>query len=500
MGSGFHFHRRSSGLLMHLTSLPGKHGSGDLGSEAFEFVDFLVNAKQTWWQTLPVNPPGARPGYSPYSAPSSFAGSPFLISIDRLVDAGLISRTEARPRTTFSHEKVLFDDVAAHRERCLRVAWENARKNLPKAFSSFCKRHASWLDTWAAFAALRRLNRGVVWTKWKKTDPAMIDASEIGYHKFVQYLFYSQWDALRRYANSKGVGLIGDVPIFAGHDSADAWSQRHLFLLDKRGNPTVVTGCPPDMLNKNGQVWNHAHYNWPEHVKEKFAWWVSRFAATFELFDGVRIDHFLGFYRMWAIPAGNKHGRVGKWLFTPGRELFTQLRKRLGDVAIIAEDLGTVTEQALKLRDDFGFPGMVVLQFAFGGTNNPHLPIHYKHSNFVCYTGTHDTDTASGFFTHLARTDKQQIAKARVITGTDLKRANEDLIRLGMNSIANTIILPTQDVLGLGSEARMNQPGTVGINWSWRMKPRALTQKHASMLATLTTATERDTRHAKPSK
>lgn len=500
MGSGFHFHRRSSGLLMHITSLPGKHGSGDLGDEAFEFVDFLVDAKQTWWQTLPVNPPGPRPGYSPYSAPSSFAGSPLLVSIDRLVEAGLVSRSEAKPPRKFPAERVVFDEVAAHRERCLRVAWENAKSRPPKPFAAFCKKHASWLDTWATFASLRELNRGRVWTRWKKNDPALIEDSEIGYHKFVQYLFYTQWQVLRRYANARGVGLIGDVPIFAGHDSADAWSRRHLFLLDKRGDPTVVTGCPPDDFNKNGQVWNHAHYNWPEHVKEKFAWWVSRFAATFELFDGVRIDHFLGFYRMWAIPAGNKHGRSGKWLYTPGRELFTQLRKRLGEVAIIAEDLGAVTEQALKLRDDFGFPGMVVLQFAFGGTNNPHLPLHYKGPNFVCYTGTHDTDTANGFISHMAKTDKQQLSKARVITGTKFDRASEDLIRLGMTSTANTLILPTQDVLGLGSEARMNRPGTVGTNWSWRMQPGALTAKHAKMLASLTEATERNTHKSNPSK
>ncbi len=499
------FGRRTSGVLMHVTALPGRHGSGDLGREAFEFVDFLAAAGQSWWQVLPHNPPGNAPGYSPYSAPSSFAGSPWLVSLDDLVGRGYLDRSDLKPDKSFRADRVMFDQVDAYRDRARRIAFLSVCDQLPSEFHEFVERQKVWLDDWSLWAALRWKFDGAIWTKWpekiRKNDPKAVAelreklGDEIAYHQFVQWLFFEQWAKLRAHAAKQGVGLIGDVPIFVGHDSADVWASQRLFKLDSKGYPQVVSGCPPDAFNPLGQVWNHPHYDWKKHEAESFAWWVSRFRATYELFDAVRIDHFLGFYRLWAIPWGAKHAKKGKWIFTPGQSLFATMKKQLGELPIIAEDLGTVTPQAIALRDEFNFPGMRVLMFAFNG-GWEHMPHNYI-KNCVAYTGTHDCDTANGYINEIRGKEKkdawskQYMHNLRLLAGNDAKNASHDLIRIALNSVADTVIIPTQDILGLGSEARFNLPGTEGNNWHWRMKPGALTNTHTEFLSDMARLTQR---------
>ncbi|MFT3786566.1 MAG: 4-alpha-glucanotransferase [Tepidisphaeraceae bacterium] len=480
----FGFDRRASGVLLHPTSLPGRHGSGDLGSASREFIDRLADAGQSWWQMLPINPPGNAPAYSPYSCPSSFAGSPWLISLDDLVTDGLLDRRDVTPDSTLRADRVSHAAVYAYRDARLRRAWKRLASAPPKDFAAFCTRHAGWLDDWANFAALRERNRGAVWTKWKINDPNQLDAHDVDRHRFIQWLFFKQWARLRNHARKSGVALIGDVPIFVGHDSADVWAHRELFLLDRRGNPTVVTGCPPDPFSKTGQIWRHAHYDWPKHVAQKFDWWTARFAATFELFDAVRIDHFLGFYRLWAIPAKRNDGRIGKWIMVPGQKLLQTVTDRLGKLPIIAEDLGIVTKQAADLRDRFGFPGMRVLQFGFDSDADFHRP-HAWPRKCVAYTGTHDNDTIAGHFAAAKRARPAEYKRAATYAG-DFSQTADAMIRLALTSVADTVIIPVQDLLGLDSSSRMNVPATVEDNWAWRMKPGQLTKKHLARLRELT--------------
>jgi len=482
---------------MHLTSLPGSHGSGDLGQSAYDFVDFLHAAGQTWWQMLPVNPPSRK---SPYSCSSTFAGSPLLISLDRLVQARLLRSDEAAPDRKFPVDRVDYDAVIPYRLSRLRIAYERFkhRRGWRGALGRFSRKHSAWINEFALFSALKAAFGGKPWNQWSpalklRDDRALADArrmlaDEIQFHVFCQYVFDQQWMQLKAYANQRGIGLIGDIPIFVAYDSADVWAHRELFLLDREGEPKVVSGCPPDAFNKLGQKWGHPHYNWPQHKATRFAWWVSRFAETLRLFDGVRIDHFLGFYRVWQVPADRPDARVGKWALTPGRELFSAIRDRLGSPPIIAEDLGDVTEGAIRLRDEFRFPGMRVLQFGFGG-GNEHLP-HNQPQRSVLYTGTHDNDTVVGYFNEVARAARRsrraraelQRMQRYANTNGDGSTLHWDLIRVAMASRANTVIFPTQDILGLGGEARMNVPGTVDHNWEWRLKPGALKADHAKRL------------------
>ncbi len=507
----FDFSRRTAAVLLHPTSLPSRHGSGDLGHEAFAFVDFLASSGMKWWQTLPHTPPGREPGYSPYSSPSSFAGSPWLVSLDDLIERGYLDRTDIKPPKHVRDDRVNFPAVETYRMTALRIAYLTVCDRLPKSFHQFTQTHASWLNGWSLFAALRTHFDNKPWNDWPEAirarKPDAIAhyteklADEICFHQFIQWLFYEQWLKLRKYAASKGVGLIGDVPIFVGHDSADVWCDQRLFMLDAKGNPKVVSGCPPDAFNKLGQVWNHAHYDWSKHVRSSFAWWIERFRATFALYDGVRIDHFLGFYRVWAVPFGAKDAVKGHWIKTPGRALFTEMQKALGDCPIIAEDLGTVTKEAMALRDDFGFPGMRVTMFGFDGGWD-HLP-HRHVPHCVAYTGTHDCDTVNGYALEQLKASRKpgnDSAKRYVanliaslgITPADLpKQAASALIRHTLLSPANTVIIPIQDILGLGTEARMNLPGTEGNNWHWRLKPNALTPTHAKSLRSLIQASER---------
>jgi 4-alpha-glucanotransferase len=469
------FSRRSSGLLLHVTSLPGRHGSGDLGREAHGFVDFCAAAGQTWWQMLPVGPPGPHPGNSPYSSYSSVAGSPYLVSLGELGRENLLTPRELRPMREFDDANVNFAAVRAFREERLRAAHERFAR--PPAYDRFCREQRTWLEDFALFCALKDKHRGVPWSEWdpplrSRQPSALADARkalarEIDYHRFVQFIFDRQWLALRRHARRRGVGLIGEVPIFVAHDSVDVWCSPELFLLDKAGRPTSVSGFPPDVFSKTGQRWGHPLYNWETHLESRFRWWVARFEGTFRLFDAARIDHFLGFSEYWSIPASSPTARKGQWVKAPGHELFSALRQALGEKPIIAEDLGRQTPDALALRDEFRFPGMRILHQAFGKGGSDFNRPHRYVPTCVAYTGTHDNDTTVGWFRQLNAAQRRTVLD---YAGGSPKSIHLDLIRSVMTSVANTAIFPVQDVLGLDNRARMNTPGTAEGNWGWRLR------------------------------
>ena len=504
----FRFERRAAGLLLHPTSLPGPHGSGDLGPQAERFADFLASARMRWWQTLPVNPPGAPPGNSPYSSTSAFAGSPWLINLERLYEDGLLERADVAPASSFNGAATAdFAAGQSFRLARLRKACEAfaARGSFDHGdFLTFNDEHQHWLDDFALYGAIRDELGGRPWSSWPKDlrlrrPDALREASHcfesgVRFHRFVQFVFDRQWTALKRYCNERGIGLIGDVPIFVAHDSADVWARRDLFLLDAAGRMTTISGYPPDVFNNDGQRWGHPHYDWAAHEREGFAWWVARFAHTLRQFDGARIDHFLGFDKTWHVPARARNARRGEWVKTPGDELFRAVRRALGPAQIVAEDLGQLTDPAAALRDRFRFPGMRVMQFGFGAGGDYHLP-HRWVRHCVAYTGTHDNATIVGWFQRLAqearRTGKGSPQRAeyekvkRYAAGDASRGIHWPLIRLAMMSVADTVIFPVQDVLGLDDRARMNTPGTCDGNWGWRLRPGELNASHAAKLAEL---------------
>lgn len=450
--------RRSGGVLLHLTSLPGPHAIGDMGPAAYRWVDQLKRAGQSWWQTLPVHPVG--PGNSPYSAISLFAGEPLLISLEKLVDAGLLSRDDV-PAASHS-ERTNYATARVLKFPALRRAFKAFRPS--SAYKKFCARQKHWLDDFARFQALRRKHEDRVWTDWPSED---IDEREVAFERFLQFVFDHQWTELRRYCAESGIGLLGDMPFYAAHDSADVWAHRDLFFLDQRGRPSRIAGVPPDMFSATGQLWGHPHYNWKPRTSE---WWVARLKMALERFDAVRIDHFIGFVRGWHVKAGASDARVGTWRPGPGGALL----KRFGRCPLFAEDLGTVTPEVRKLRDAFGLPGMKVLQFGFGephGTNE-HLPHNYG-PRFIAYTGTHDNDMLRGWFESLPPGDRRFVLE---YSGSSGQEIHWDLIRLTWMSVATIAIAPAQDLLGLGTAARMNFPGRPDGNWEWRLPNLELSQ------------------------
>jgi 4-alpha-glucanotransferase len=476
---------RASGVLLHPTSLPGPHGSGDLGAEAHAFARWLHDAGQRWWQMLPVAPLGH--GNSPYSAHSAFAGNPLLVSLHRLVEDGLLPARDLRDVPRFPKGRIDYGAVRAFRERHLRTAFvafgRHARDRAQ--LEDFCARNAAWLDDFALYTAIKRSRRGKPWTEWEPDlrlrDPAALDRArqmlraDVEEQRFEQFVFDLQWQSLRDECRSLGIGLIGDLPIFVAHDSADVWAHRDLFHLDPQGNPTVVAGVPPDFFSKTGQRWGNPLYEWEAAERTGFAWWLRRFSQTFARFDAVRLDHFIGFARYWEVPASEPTARNGRWRSAPGTKLF----EALGPAQLIAEDLGEVTDEVTALRDRFGFPGMKLLQFAFG--TDPQaatfLPYNYER-NSVAYTGTHDNDTTAGWFHECgsAQRSPEQCAKERenalAYLGVDDggRDIHWHLIRAIWSSVANLALVPVQDLLGVGSEARMNFPGTVEGNWEWRLQ------------------------------
>ena len=497
---------RSSGILLHPTSLPGAFGIGDLGPEAYRFVDFLIAAGQSLWQVLPLGPTGY--GDSPYACYSAFAGNTLLISPEQLVTEGLLAQSDLQVADSTSLDRVDFERVHKLKEDLLRQAYERYTKttdtNLRSAFETFVQRQAHWLDDYALFRALKDAHGGVAWNDWElslvRRTPAALDRAreqfrvQVEAHMFYQFLFYRQWFALKSYCNAHGIKVVGDLPIFVAQDSADVWTNPEQFKLDKDGTPLVVAGVPPDYFSTTGQLWGNPLYNWERMLNDGFKWWIERVRATFAVVDIARVDHFRGFAACWEIPGGDKTAERGQWVEAPGRELFIRIRKALGELPIIAEDLGVITPDVVALREDFGFPGMRILQFGFGSdAKNMDLPHNYER-NVVAYTGTHDNDTTVGWFLSVAgegstRTAKQ-IERERTFALKYLKSSGKeihwDFIRGLLASVANTAVVPLQDVLGLDTSARMNLPNSTEGNWAWRYIPEVLTDEIAARLKEIT--------------
>jgi 4-alpha-glucanotransferase len=467
--------KRAAGVLLHVTSLPGPYGIGDLGPNAFRWVDALSRAGQTWWQILPLGPPGC--GNSPYQCFSAFAGNPCLISPQALARDGLLTRAELRDARNGQPGAVEYEHVSPIKGRLIARAWERfnggAARPLHSPFEEFCAAQSGWLDDYAAFMTIREMNGAM--PDWPRDlhfyKPQTVEAvrhewpDAVGRHRFAQFIFFRQLDALRDHAHGRGVKLVGDLPIYVSCDSADVWANPHLFKLDRRRRPTAISGVPPDLFARTGQCWGNPVYDWRAAERENYAWWVTRLKATFAQVDLVRIDHFRGFAAYWEIPAGQRTAVRGRWVRGPGPKLFDVLREKLGGLPVIAEDLGLITPDVVALRDQFNLPGMRVLQFAFGDRDNPHLPHNYL-PNCIAYTGTHDNDTSAGWFASL--TPKQRDKVRSYLCDADEHPARA-MIRAAWGSVANLAIAPLQDVMGLGSEARMNYPGTAVGNWRWRM-------------------------------
>lgn len=487
---------RSSGLLLHVSSLPARHGIGDLGPAAYAWVDQLAEAQQSWWQTLPLGPTGYAD--SPYQCLSAFAGNPNFISLERLVEDGLLQLRDL-PNTDFPTREVDYDRVTPLKHQATALACERLRaKNRQQEFEAFCKEEAEWLDAFALFMALKEQNSGVAWWDWPKEDQqyelaarkrAGELAEPIELCKFRQFLFFRQWRELRQYAHQQGVKLIGDMPIFVSADSADVWSRPELFLLDENRRSTFVAGVPPDYFSATGQLWGNPLYDWQRHRQTRYAWWIARMRSTLNMVDLVRLDHFRGFEAYWAVPAGCDTAEPGSWQPGPRSELFVALMQALGALPLIAEDLGVITPEVDALRHEFDLPGMRILQFAFGGAQEDRFfPHHYDHHTVV-YTGTHDNETTVGWFRNL--TDEERLLYDRYAPGATADPA-WGLIRLAWASVAELALAPLQDILRLGNESRMNQPGTIAGNWRWRVAPGQVTKTLISQLADLTATYQRD--------
>lgn len=483
---------RESGVLMHISSLPGPYGIGSMGREAFAFVDFLKRAGQSCWQLLPLNPTGY--GNSPYQSCSTFAGNHYLIDLSDLVRRGLLRAEEAEAVDWGSRaDWVDFGGLYANRRNVLRIAY--GRFSGGAAFDDFCARNADWLPEYALFQALKDENGGKPWYEWddalKLRDPAALAAArtrlagEIRFSSFVQYLFFTQWEALHAYARKNGIEILGDVPIYVPLDSVDVWSRPELFQLDETRTPVVVAGCPPDAFTADGQLWGNPIYRWDEMAKDGYAWWIRRLEAAGHWYDRIRLDHFRGFEAYWAIPYGDKTARGGKWVKGPGMALIGAIRRALPQLPLIAEDLGFLTQEVLDLRDASGYPGMKVLGFAFDSREpNDYLPYAYG-ENTVCYTGTHDNMTARQWFD---TAPAESVAYAAAYMALE-KREDYTwgMIRTAMASPSRLCIVPIQDYLDLGADARMNLPGTLSdANWTWRVQPGALDSALAKRIHSMT--------------
>lgn len=478
--------KRRSGILLHPTSLPGPYGIGDLGQEAYNFVDFLINTGCTLWQVLPLGPTGY--GDSPYQCFSAFAGNPYLISPDLLISDGLLEETDLAELPDFSDDNVDYGAIIPWKLLILDKAFQQFTLRNPieikTEFNQFKKTNYFWLRDFATFMTLKDIHNGAPWPSWEKSlrdrDKNVLDEIEHNYtdaiqnHMFRQFLFYRQWKNLREYANSNGVQIIGDIPIFVAHDSAEVWANPELFYINKEGNPTVVAGVPPDYFSPTGQLWGNPLYQWKKHAESNFSWWLQRMQAVLEMVDIVRLDHFRGFAGYWEIPATEKTAVKGRWVPGPGNAFFKTLRDELGVLPILAEDLGEITPDVIELRDQFNLPGMKILVFAFSdNASNEFLPHNYF-PNTVVYTGTHDNDTIIGWY---ERVEESERDFARRYLGRSGNNISWDLIRLGWSSVAMFAIAQMQDILELGNEARMNYPSRPSGNWMWRMPQNSVSKK-----------------------
>lgn len=493
---------RRSGIVLHPTSLPGRYGIGSFNRAAYDFVDFLVETKQTLWQVLPLGPTGY--GDSPYQSFSSFAGNPYLIAVETLVEEGLLPQQELDQAPGFPDHEVDYGAIYSWKLPLLRRAADafpdNATAAQKEEFAQFCLENEDWLDDFALFMALKDAHGGAAWNTWemqlRSRQPAALDgarreqAEAIHAHKFNQWLFARQWSALKHYANERDIQIIGDIPIFVAMDSADTWSEPEGFFLDEQFQPTVVAGVPPDYFSATGQLWGNPLYRWEAMASRGYSWWLRRIRAALRLYDIVRIDHFRGFAAYWEVPASEKTAINGKWVQGPGVDFFNIIRRELGELPIIAEDLGEITQDVIDLRDQFELPGMKVLQFAFSGDASEKFLPHNFTRNFVVYSGTHDNDTSWGWYRE-SSTEQERDFFRRYFR-TDGSDAAWTLIAAALGSVADTAMVPLQDVLELGSSARMNLPGSDRGNWSWRFRPEQFTDSTVWRLKELATVYGRD--------
>ncbi len=503
---------RSSGVLLHPTSLPGRFGIGDLGPTAFEFIEWLAAAGQHLWQVLPLGPTGY--GNSPYQSFSAFAGNPLLISLDGLIENGLITAGECSDEA-FADGDVDFAAVVAHRRELWPFVLDRFDQAAPAAvrgrFERFCQKNAGWLNDFALFMAVKGAHDDTGWTRWEpdiaQREPSAVgrwtarSRREIRLHQLIQFLFFEQWQRVRDACHSRRIAIMGDLPIFVAHDSADVWARRELFRLDPDGTPTVVAGVPPDYFSATGQLWGNPHYRWDLIERSGYAWWTERCRSLLDQVDRVRIDHFRGFEASWEIPRDATTAMIGEWVKGPRAQLFEVMQSALGldRLPFVAENLGVITPDVEALRERFGLPGMAILQFAFGA--DPQAPDFKPHNyprNRVVYTGTHDNDTTVGWWTgdagHSTRSTKDienERAHVRRYLGLDGHDVHWAFIRAVLASVADTAIVPVQDLLGLGSEARMNRPGTLTGNWRWRLRPGQLTADVAERLAAMAATYDR---------
>jgi 4-alpha-glucanotransferase len=490
--------RRASGILLHVTSLPSPFGVGDLGPGAYRFVDFLAEARQSLWQVLPLNPTGPGRGASPYNAMSAFAGYPLLISPERLVEEGWLAPEDLPPTPDLPEDRVDYPRALALKRSLLEKAFERFRQRRPDPdYRRFVEAHAAWLEDYALFVALTEHFGERSWDQWPRAlrdrHPAALERARrrlgrrVAMEKFWQYLFFRQWHALRAYARDRGIQIIGDLPIYVDYHSADVWVHPDLFQLDDQKRPTHVAGVPPDYFSATGQRWGHPVYRWDVLHRRGYDWWVRRVAHNLSLYDVIRIDHFRGLVAYWEIPAHEPTAVHGRWVTAPAEDFFRTLLKRFPCLPIIAEDLGVITPDVREFMERWSLPGMRVLLFAFGADmpTNPYAPHnHVRHC--VVYTGTHDNNTVRGWFEQEATDeDRRRLFRylGRTVTADEVAW---EMIRLAMMSVADWVIVPMQDVLGLGAEARMNVPGTPTGNWEWRLRPHSLTPELARRLADMT--------------
>jgi len=491
---------RQAGVLLHPTSLPSRFGVGDLGPAADAFLDWASRAGLRLWQILPPGPTG--PHHSPYDGLSAFAGDPLLVSPEWLVEEGLLPAGALDGAPEFPEGRVDWESVVPFRRRLLETSFRHAKSLGGRILDEVARfaedpSNAAWLSDWSLFAALREQYMGLPWTEW---DPALASRAEaavatarteledeIAFHTYAQFLFSRQWQRVKSEANARDISVMGDLPIYVACDSADVWAHRRLFALDEDGRPTALAGVPPDAFSADGQLWGHPLYRWDVLAEEGYDWWIERIRLNLRLADAVRLDHFRGFSAYWEVPAGAATARDGRWVNGPGLMLFMAIQHALGDVTLVAEDLGLLTEDVRRLLEILGLPGMKVLQFAFGETDSEHLPHHHV-PNLVVYTGTHDNDTSRSWFGAL---DEAAKARFRDYLGTSGEDAAWDLIRAAFSSVAERAIAPMQDYLGLGAEGRMNVPGRAGANWDWRATADAFSHDLAARLRHLAVLTGR---------
>ena len=486
---------RRSGMLLPISSLPSKYGIGTFSKEAYDFIDMLHDAGQSLWQILPLCPTGD--GDSPYQSFSTFAGNPYFIDLDQLVEQGLLSKEECDSYDWGdSEEYINYEKVYLSRHEILRKAYTRSNIGKDQKFNEYCEQNKNWLHDYALYMSIKNSYHGKSWIEWNddiklRQEEAMLSyekelKEEIEFYKYLQYLFSQQWNKLKSYANKKGISIIGDIPIYVSLDSADTWSNPELFQLDENCTPIAVAGCPPDGFSAEGQLWGNPLYDWEYHKSTGYEWWMKRIKYSFELYDIVRIDHFRGFDEYYSIPYGDKTAMNGTWKKGPGIDLFKCLNEKLGNVDIIAEDLGFLTDSVKQLLKDTGYPGMKILQFAFDTREDSDYLPHNYNRNCVVYTGTHDNNTICGWYKEISEEDKMMSINYLNNKYTNENEIHWDFICLAMRSVADTCIIPVQDYLGLDSNTRINTPSTLGMNWTWRMKKDCFSKEIINKINMLT--------------